>query len=165
MTMFQSLSDKQMAAHLDTGKRDRTRSRSPQKRGARAGNLRKKSPAGGRRSSKSRKGRASRSGSPPQELQQPTQSSPMPSPPYKRVDFGPGADEAASLRAQASRGALKGKNERRRSAKGSASRSRSGKRRKGDKGSNTATRGGMQCEVQTQTDLRGVEHRILVRAK
>lgn len=156
--MFSSLSDKQM----DSPKKERTRSRSPQKKGARVGNLKKKSPS--KSPAKRKKSVASKSRSPPRELPDPSQSSPMPSPQHRRVDFGSGIDEAASLNAQVSLGALKGRNERKRS-KESMSRSRSGKKRKGEKGSNAATRGGVKCEVQTQTDLRGVEHRILVRAK
>ena len=163
--MFQSLSDKQLAAHLDTAEKERTRSRSPRKGGVRAGNRKGKSPATRQRSGKSKKSLVSLSKSPPQELKDPALASPMLSPVHRKVDFGPSIDEDASLKAQVSLGALKGRNERRRSGKGSTSRSRSGRRGKGTKGSNTATRGGAQCEVQTQTDLRGVEHRILVRAK
>lgn len=165
--MFQSLSDKQMAAYLDSGKtesKERTRSRSPHKKAARPGKPKKKSPS--RRSVNKKKSQVtSKSRSPPEELQVPVQGSPLPSPQNRRVEFGSGTDDTGSLKAQVSLGALKGRNERKRSAKDSVSRSRSGKKKKGEKASNTATRGGIKCEVQTQTDLRGVEHRILVRAK
>jgi len=62
-------------------------------------------------------------------------------------------------------GAKRGRNERQGFPLGSSRKSNSAKRKTAEKGSNDATRGGKQCEVQTQTDLRGVEHRILVRAK
>ena len=66
VTMFQSLSEKQM----DSPKKERTRSRSPQKKAARSGNLKKKST--GKGSEKRKKSVASKSRSPPQELPDPT---------------------------------------------------------------------------------------------
>ena len=89
----------------------------------------------------------------------------MASPQNRRVDFDPMVEDSASNKAQVSVGALRGRNERKGYPLSSGRKSNSGKRRRADKGSNDATRGGKQCEVQTQTDLRGIEHRILVRAK
>lgn len=83
----------------------------------------------------------------------------------RKVDFGPGTEDSMSMKAQVSMGALKGKNERKSNIRNSMRKSSSGKKSRIEKGSNDATRGAKLCEVQTQTDLRGVEHKILVRAK
>lgn len=163
--MFGSLSNKQMASRSPVKKVERSRSKSSKKKSIRNSEFHITTP--GKRSIKGGMSIISKSKSPPRILQDSYQMSPIPFPQHRRVDFGPGTEDSFSIKAQVSMGALKGKNERRAYALNSSrkSKSNSGKRKKIEKGSNDATRGAKLCEVQTQTDLRGVEHKILVRAK
>jgi len=150
--MFQSLSDQQMAAGLEAAKGDKSRSRSARKKSGQGRVPLRKS------SSKRKKSRASPSmsrsppQSPPREVIETitaAQARNQMEDPIPATSPKTSSHKNASLKAQVSLGALKGKHERGHSSKDSASRSRSGRRRKGDQGSNSATQGGVRCEVQT----------------
>ena len=109
---------------------------------------------------------ASKSKSPPQILKDSSQVSPTGNGHNRKVDFGNAATvDSLSVKAQVSVGALKGRNERSGYPLNSSRKSKTSKGKFNDKGSNDATQGAKLCEVQTQTDLKGVDHKILVRAK
>jgi len=150
--MFQSLSDQQMAADLETANGGQSRSRSPKKKSGKGRAALRKS------SSKRKKSRASLSisRSPPQsphreviETITAAQVQNQMEDPILAMSPRTSSRKNTSLKAQVSLGALKGKQERRHSPRDSASHSRSARRRKGDQGSNSATQGGIRCEVQT----------------